>query len=149
MRIDFVKGDGGRTYALVVRDRRKGPDLRHPPMAVDSAIPHDLVHAAVEAALSIEHGFWGAVDAGATFEGFVPRSGAKVLRRRGDDVLAAELAVNWAYRAWTGRSLDAAGGVSGPRPLDDARLATALAALDGARDRWAALADGDALPWTW
>ena len=149
MRIEFVKYGGGASYGMLVAGRRKGPDLRHPPMPVGSAIPHDLVHAAVEAALGITDGFWSAIDAGATFEGFEPRSGSKVRRRQGDGVLAAEVPVNWAYRVWTGRSVDPADGVSGTRPLDDEQLAKALHALDDARRRWQATPEGGALSWTW
>ena len=148
MDIDFVRLPDGQ-HEIVVRNRRKGPDVRHPPAPVGSRIPHDLVHAAVESALGITDGFWGAIDAGATFGGFEPRSGSKVLRRRGDDVLAAEVPVNWAYRVWTGRSVSADDGVSGARPLDDAQLATALAALDDAEHRWQATAEGEALSWPW
>jgi hypothetical protein len=146
--IDFVRLAGGR-HEIVVRGRRKVPDVRHPPAPVGSRIPHDLVHAAVESALGVSDGFWGAIDAGATFGGFEPRAGAKVLRRRGDDVLAAERPVNWAYRVWTGRSIESADGVSGGRPLDDAQLAKALAALDDAERRWGATAEGTALSWRW
>jgi hypothetical protein len=148
MDIDFVRLAGGR-HEIAVRNRRKGPDVRHPPAPVGSRIPHDLVHAAVESALGIRDGFWGAIDAGATFGGFEPRSGAKVLRRKGPDVLAAELPVNWAYRVWTGRSVEAADGVSGRRPLADAQLGVALAALDDAARRWDATPEGSALSWRW
>ena len=148
MQIDFVRRADGR-HEVLVRDRRKGPDLRFGPAPVGSVIPHDLVHAAVESALGITDGFWAAIDAGATFDGFEPRSGSKVLRRKGDAVLAAEVPVNWAYRVWTGRSVAAADGVSGPRPIDDDQLAAALRALDDARRRWDATPEGGALSWSW
>ena len=143
-----MKLPGGQ-HEIAVRHRRKGPDLRHPPMPVGSRIPHDLVHAAVESALGIADGFWGVVDRGAVFEGFTPRGGAKVLRRHGDDVLAAEVPVNWAYRVWTGRSVDPADGVSGRPPLDEAQLRRALAALDDAEQRWLATPEGASLSWRW
>lgn len=43
--------------------------------ATGPSMPHDLVHAAVESALVITDGFWGAMARGATFDGFekVPR----------------------------------------------------------------------------
>ena len=148
MQIDFVRLPEGR-HEIVVRDRRKGPDLRFGPAPVGSVVPHDLVHAAVESALGITDGFWAAIDAGATFDGFEPRSGSKVLRRRGDAVLAAEVTVNWAYRVWTGRSVDPAHGVSGQRPIDDRQLAVALRALDDARHRWDATPEGGRLDWIW
>ena len=148
MEIDFLRLPEGQ-HEIVVRGRRKGPDLRHAAVPVGSRIPHDLVHAAVESALGITDGFWGVVDRGAVFEGFTPRGGSKVMRRHGADVLAAEVPVNWAYRVWTGRSVDPAVGVSGAPPLDADQLRRALDALDDAERRWSATPDGATLTWTW
>ncbi|MYV66009.1 hypothetical protein GT043_08705, partial [Streptomyces sp. SID2131] len=109
-------------HEILVR-ARKGPDVGLPAQPVGPAMPHDLVHAVVETALGIEDGFWGATARGATFQGFEPvtpgrhrRCGLKVLRRDGDAVMAAELSVNWAYRAWRGLPTDGRG--VGPAPLD-------------------------------
>ena len=126
-----------------------------PPAAHGPHPPHDLVHAAVEQALGIADGFWGAMAQGGTFKGFDPvepsrhrRSGLKVLRRRGDAVMAAELKVGWAYRVWSGQPLE--GRAVGPhRPLDEAELARAVPAIDAAAQRWRALPEGGELVWAW
>ncbi|WP_405803968.1 hypothetical protein OG729_02440 [Streptomyces sp. NBC_00210] len=140
-------------HEILVRDRR-GPDVRLHAQPTGPTVPHDLVHAAVEQALGLTDGFWGAVAQGATFQGFElvspgrhRRSGLKVLRRKGDAVMAAELAVNWAYRVWSG--LPAEGRGIGRGPLDDADLARTGAALDAAAARWAAVEEGGCLTWHW
>ncbi|MGW9071560.1 hypothetical protein ACWGQT_19230 [Streptomyces yangpuensis] len=152
MEIIFRKLPDNR-HDLEVRDRR-GPDVRLMSQATGPTMPHDLVHAAVESALSITDGFWGAKARGATFEGFemaAPtrhrRSGMKILRRGGDAVLRAELSVNWAYRVWSGLSTDGRG--VGRSPLDDRQVALARAALDRAAERWAGVAEGGTLTWRW
>ncbi|MEU9304085.1 hypothetical protein [Streptomyces sp. NPDC048269] len=133
---------------------RKGPDVRLLAHPDGPLIPHDLAHAAVEEALGIHDGFWGAVADGATFQGMEPteptrhrRSGLKVLRRKGGAVLAAELSVNWAYRVWSGRSVTGRG--VGRSPLDEAALHRATTALEAAADRWAAVPEGGSLVWHW
>ncbi|MEU6902399.1 hypothetical protein [Streptomyces virginiae] len=152
MEIIFRKLPHNR-HDLEVRDRR-GPDVRLPGQATGPSMPHDLVHAAVESALSITDGFWGAMARGATFEGFEPvvptrhrRSGMKVLRRGGDAVMRAELCVNWAYRVWSGLSTEGRG--VGRSPLDDRQVALACAALDRAAGRWSEVAEGGSLTWRW
>lgn len=148
----FTKLAGGR-FDLVVRDR-KGPDVALRAHASGPALPHDLVHAAVERALQMRGGFCAALAAGDTFEGFEPleksrhrRSGLKVLKRRGDDVLAAELVVGWAYRVWAGLPLTGRG-VTGAA-LQEPNLSVAVAAIDEMAGRWAALAEGDTLVVDW
>ncbi|MFG2755311.1 hypothetical protein [Streptomyces wuyuanensis] len=140
-------------HDILVRDRR-GPDVRLPAQPTGPTMPHDLVHAAVEGALGITDGFWGAMAEGATFQGFEPltpgrhrRSGLKVLRRKGDRVMAAELAVNWAYRVWTGLPTEGRG--IGRAPLDADALARTGPALDEASARWTAVAEGDGLVRHW
>lgn len=140
-------------HDIEVRGRR-GPDIRLPARPTGPTMPHDLVHAAVEHALSIGDGFWGATAQGATFEGFEPvgatrhrRSGLKVLRRKGDAVMRAELSVNWAYRVWSGQCTEGRG--LGTSPLDDRQIALASAALDAAAARWSQVAEGDSFTWTW
>ncbi|WP_418960481.1 hypothetical protein [Streptomyces tritici] len=140
-------------HEIIVR-ARKGPDVRLPAQPVGPTMPHDLVHAVVETALGIDDGFWGAMARGATFEGFelvTPgrhrRSGLKVLRRGGDAVMAAELAVNWAYRVW--RGLPTQGRGVGPAPLDEESLARTGPPLDAAGARWAAVPVGGQLLWRW
>ena len=144
----------GNKHSIVVKDRQRGPDIVLPSRETGPTIPHDLTHAAVEQALGLADGFWGAIDQGATFPGFEPhvpgrhrRSGLKELRRREGATVPAEMAVSWAHRIWsrqrvTGRGL-------GSPPLDAAQIARACAALDAARERWDAVAVGEALTWVW
>ncbi|MFI1284201.1 hypothetical protein ACH4U5_26200 [Streptomyces sp. NPDC020858] len=152
MEMIFRRLPEGR-HDLEVRGRR-GPDVRLTDQSTGPAMPHDLVHAAVESALAIADGFWGATAEGATFEGFEPveptrhrRSGLKVLRRKGDAVMRAELAVNWAYRVWSGQRTEGRG--LGRSPLDDRQIALASAALDRAAERWSLVAEGETLHWHW
>jgi hypothetical protein len=152
MKILFTKAAGNR-HSIVVRER-KGPDIRLPARETGPTIPHDLAHAAVEAALGLTDGFWAAVEKGAMFEGFElvtrgrnRRAGLKELRRHGDAAMPAELMVSWAHRVWSGQRTEGRG--LGPCPLTDAQLTRALAALDAARERWDALAEGETLTWSW
>ncbi|MGX1128018.1 hypothetical protein RKD49_000208 [Streptomyces glaucescens] len=140
-------------HEILVR-ARKGPDVRLPAQPVGPTMPHDLVHAVVETALGIDDGFWGAMARGATFQGFelvTPgrhrRSGMKVLRRGGDAVMAAELSVNWAYRAWRGLPTEGRG--VGSAPLDSDALARTVPRLNAAAARWAAVPQGGELVWRW
>lgn len=140
-------------HEILVR-ARKGPDVRLPARPVGPTMPHDLVHAVVETALGIDDGFWGAMARGATFQGFefvTPRrhrrSGMKVLRRGGDAVMAAELRVNWAYRAWRGLPTEGRG--VGRAPIDADALARTGPRLDAAAARWAAVPVGGELLWRW
>ncbi|MFE7774889.1 hypothetical protein ACFU5O_13465 [Streptomyces sp. NPDC057445] len=152
MEINFRKLADNR-HEILVRDRR-GPDVRLAAQPTGPTMPHDLVHASVEEALGMTDGFWGAVAQGATFQGFEPiasgrhrRSGLKVLRRKGEAVMAAELAVNWAYRVWCGLPTEGRG--IGRAPLDGAALARTGPALDAAAARWAAVDEGGCLIWDW
>lgn len=152
MRILFTKLPGNR-HEIVVRDRR-GPDVKLPSRETGPSIPHDLAHAAVEKALGLDDGFWGAIEKGATFEGFElvegsrhKRSGLKELRRYGPATERAEMAVSWAHRAWSGQRTSGRG--LGDSPLDDRALSLAFAALDEARRRWDALKEGETLDWSW
>ncbi|MFJ3830063.1 hypothetical protein ACIPWI_19135 [Streptomyces sp. NPDC090046] len=54
---------------------RRGPDVRLAAQPTGPSMPHDLVHAAVESALGITDGFWGATAQG-------PRSKASNRSRR-------------------------------------------------------------------
>ncbi|WP_442803351.1 hypothetical protein OG411_16075 [Streptomyces pseudogriseolus] len=152
MEMSFRKLPDNRHEILVRRE--KGPDVRLPARPAGPSMPHDLVHAVVETVLGIDDGFWGAIARGATFQGFelvTPglhrRSGLKVLRRGGDAVMAAELRVNWAYRAWRGLSTEGRG--VGRAPLDAEALARTGPRLDAAARRWAAVPVGGELLWRW
>lgn len=153
MDILFTKLAGNR-HEIVVRGRR-GPDVRLGPRETGPSIPHDLAHAAVEQALGFhDDGFWGAMEKGATFDGFEMvtkgrhrRAGLKPLRRLADAAVPAEMAVSWAHRAWSGQRTSGRG--LGQSPLDERQLAIAFAALDAARARWEALGEGETFTWTW
>ncbi len=150
MRIDFIKLPGDR-HAIEVRER-KGPDLRRPPRETGPTLPHDLAHAAVEQALGLADGFWAAVERGAMFEDFEPlergrhrRAGVKHYQRLAESVLPAELAVSWAHRVWSGQRTEGRG--LGTSPLSERELRLAIAALDDAYKRWAAVPEHEALRW--
>ena len=66
-------------------------------------LPHDLVGLVVERALGVEHGFWWAVDNGATFRsmGKKPtRPGRELIRRHGDEIYAADHLVHQVWEQW-------------------------------------------------
>lgn len=106
-----------------------------PSMAAGGDLPHDLHTFVIEAALGIEHGFWGCVAAGATFRTLGRRrtpQGRAVIARHLGELDAAEARVNEIYGAWrAGR----------PTPVNDQ--------LDAMLERWRALGDGDELTVTW
>lgn len=104
-------------------------------MAAGGDLPHDLHTFVIEAALGIEHGFWGCVAAGATFRTLGRKrtpQGRAVILRHVADLDAAEARVNEVYGAWrAGRPTSVAGD------------------LDAMLQRWRALADGEELTLTW
>jgi len=153
LRIRFIKCGGG-DHEIQVTGRRRGPDLRRPRRETGPTLPHDLVHAVVEEALKLEPGFWDSVDAGATYDGFVPlvpgrhrRSGLAPLARLSERAFPAEVAVSWAHRHWSGQRTRGRG--LGPCPLSSAQLARAAAALDEAQARWSSLEEGESLVVEW
>ena len=104
-------------------------------MAAGGDVPHDLATYVVEAALGIEHGFWGCVADGATFKTLGRKrtpQGRAVIARHAAELDAAEVRVNEAYGAWRrgGRS------AAGPE-------------LDAALVRWSALDEGGSLLVMW
>lgn len=104
-------------------------------MAIGADLPHDLSTFVIEAALGIEHGFWGCVSEGATFKSLGRRrtpQGRAIITSRRAELDAAEVVVNGAYGAWrAGRPTEAA------------------EALDEMLVRWRALGDGDDLVVEW
>jgi hypothetical protein len=104
-------------------------------MAIGADIPHDLSTFVIEAALGIDHGFWGCVADGATFRSLGRRrtpQGRAVITSRRAELDAAEVVVNGAYGAWrAGHPTEAA------------------EALDEMLVRWRALSDGDDLVVEW
>ncbi len=106
-----------------------------PTMAAGGDLPHDLATFVIEEALSLEHGFWGCVAAGATFRSLQRRrtpQGRAVISAHLDELDAAEARVNEVYFAWrAGR----------PTPVDEA--------LDAALEQWRALPDDGQLVRCW
>lgn len=143
-----------RRHELLVTGRRRGPDVHAPAHDDGPRLPHDLVHALVEAELGLVHGFWDAVDHGADFGAFRPveprrhdGGGRRHLRRHGDEVLAAELVVNWVHRRWVGLPTEGRG--MGPAPVATEQADRCIPLLDEARRRWEALAPGEGLTIGW
>src|SRR5690606_41112188 len=64
MRVTFHKRGRGCGWTALRPPRTVVPG---PTMAAGGDLPHDLYTFVIEYALGIEHGFWGAVAAGATF----------------------------------------------------------------------------------
>jgi hypothetical protein len=104
-------------------------------MAAGGDLPHDLHTFVIEAALGLDHGFWGCVADGATFKTLGRKrtpQGRAVISEHRADLEAAEAQVNAIYFAWragTGTELD-----------DD---------LDTMLARWKDLPDGGDLELRW
>lgn len=106
-----------------------------PTMAAGADLPHDLYTFVIEAALGIEHGFWGCVAAGATFKTLGRKrtpQGKAVITRHLDDLKEAEAQVNEVYFAWRAGT---------PTALDEE--------LNVMLERWRALPDGGELALQW
>lgn len=104
-------------------------------MAAGADVPHDLATFVIEQELGIEHGFWGCVAEGATFRTLGRKrtpQGTAVIRAHRDELDEAEARVNEAFFAWR------AGEPTSVGP-----------ALDGMRDRWAALPEEGELVLEW
>ncbi|WP_157963745.1 hypothetical protein [Actinocorallia populi] len=152
MEIRFIRLPGNRCEISV--SGREGPDLRLPAVRVGHILPHDLMHAAVERALGLDDGLWGAIARGAMIDGTtfadVRQNGdtgmKKALSRGGDGIMDAEIKVNTAYRAWRGLPLPAG---RAPAPLDAAELERAGKAIAEAAERWEGTPEGGALVWHW
>ena len=104
-------------------------------MAAGGDLPHDLYTFVIEDALDVEHGFWGCVAAGATFETLRRKrtpQGKAVIARYLHELESAEARVNETYFAWrAGTSTE----------LDDD--------LDSMSARWRAVPDGGELVVEW
>lgn len=154
MEMRFIKLPGNRD-AIEVVERQRGPDIQRAPRETGPTLPHDLAHAAVESALGIVDGFWGAVDEGAVFEDFKPldpnprhrRSGLKRLSAVGEREALAEHKVSWAHRVWSGQRTEGRG--LGASPLTQNELECASSALNVAYEKWKALPVMGRLVWRW
>jgi hypothetical protein len=134
MRVTFRKSDDGRVCSWVAL-RPPRTEVPGPAMAAGADVPHDLATFVIEAALGIEHGFWGCVADGATFRTLgrrrTPR-GRAVIDRHLAALEDAEARVNETFFAWRRGE---------PTPTGDA--------LDEVRDEWCALPGGGALVREW
>ncbi len=134
MAVTFVRR--GRTCGWTAQ-RPPRTIVPGPTMAAGADLPHDLATFVIEAALDIEHGFWGCVADGATFRTLGRRrtpQGRAVIARHATELDAAEALVNACFFDWrAGRSGDAA----------------VAAELDAMLLRWRALADGETLTLHW
>ena len=132
--ITFTKGKGGRTCSWrALRPPRT--TVPGPAMAAGGDVPHDLATYVVEAALGIEHGFWGCVADGATFQSLGRKrtpQGRAVIARHAAALDEAEVRVNDAYFAWRRGE---------PSP--------AAAELDAMLVRWRALDEHESLVVSW
>lgn len=107
-------------------------------MAAGGDVPHDLATFVVEAALGIEHGFWGCLAEGATFRSLRRRRtepGVEVIRRHEATLDDAERRVNDAHFGWRRGE-----------PTESPEVAEAL---DRALAAWRALPEGGELVLDW
>jgi hypothetical protein len=122
-----------------------------------AALPHDLVHAVVEAQLGIPDGIWGCVADGVVWGSMRHVSGrrpphgeeksTRLKRERSAAVQRAEAVADLVGRlARGGEVLPGERAAAGPPP---AQLESAAAALREAGRRWAALAPGETLTVEW
>lgn len=132
MRVTFHKRGRGCGWTALRPPRTVVPG---PTMAAGGDLPHDLYTFVIEDALGIEHGFWGAVAAGATFRSLGRKrtpQGKAVIARHAEELDAAEARVNEVYFAWRAGT---------PTEVDEQ--------LDAMLARWRALPDGGDLTLEW
>jgi hypothetical protein len=104
-------------------------------MAAGGDVPHDLATFVIEAALGVEHGFWGCVAEGATFKSLGRKrteQGRAVIRRHLAELDQAEHRVNEVYFSWRNGL---------PTPADDV--------LDRILDEWRRLPNGGDITLRW
>ncbi|HWL43616.1 MAG TPA: hypothetical protein VNQ73_11780 [Ilumatobacter sp.] len=104
-------------------------------MAAGSDVPHDLATFVIEQELGIEHGFWGCVAEGATFDSMgrrVTAEGRAVIRRYTAELAESEAIVNAYHFGWRAGE---------PTPVD--------AVLDATLAEWRALPEGAELVRRW
>ncbi len=102
MKVTFTKGKYGRTCSWMAL---RPPRTRVPgaTMAAGADVPHDLATFVIEAALGIEHGFWGCVADGATFASLGRKrtpQGRAVIERHLAELDEGERIVNEVFFAW-------------------------------------------------
>jgi hypothetical protein len=167
MRVTFFRiPDHQRGHALVERDDGVVYELDGGP--ITAALPHDLVHFTVEAALGLSDGIWGAIAGGAVLGSMSHKAGrrpphaaersAELLRSHRDRMQRAELLAAIAQRVakLPSASADAISRMlrewfyAMPDPgVDTAAIAGAAEALRRAEQEWRALPVGGALQLDW
>jgi len=140
---------------LVERDDGVVFAMRGPGGGAD--LPHDLVHAVVEAELAIRDGIWGCVADGVVWRSMRHVSGrrpphaaersARLKRERAEAIMRAEGVANQAAHLALGAP--AFPGDTGNGRLQAEWLAAAAQALRAAARRWAQLAPGETLVVDW
>jgi hypothetical protein len=120
------------SWVALCAKRRKVPG---PYMPAGIDVPHDLLQYVVEAAEGTEHGFWGLVDAGATFKSTGrkrTKPGREVIRRHRDELNRAEAPPGLWLAAWRGGERSGVAGL-----------------VDQAYRQWSALGPDQALVFEW
>jgi hypothetical protein len=135
MQVMFSKVDNGRLYAWRAACP-KGKPFQGTTMASGKDLPHDLAQFVVEATLGLQHGFWGLLTNGATFQSVIGRRrtkpGQQLIRAHREALNAAEHVANTHVTAWRTGSPTSVG-----------------PALDTMFARWQALAVGEELLVDW
>jgi len=135
MQVKFYKLDEGRLCAWIAELPKRKP-FQGTTMASGRDLPHDLAQFVVEAALGLEHGFWGLLANGATFKSVPGRRrtqpGEALIREHREGLNSNEHLVNAHVTAWR---------MGAPTP--------AGRALDVMYARWQALPPGGLLSVNW
>lgn len=155
MRIAFKKKTGGRFDLICVRDDGSVSRGKSVPGMGEAAIPHDLVHYAVETVLGLRRGFYGLVAEGWGIDELLTPDGKKEYAGNNDAQLA-ELLVSMFqsemgyqpenkakfHEILAGRCAEA--GLIMPI-ITDARLAQVRESLVSFEARWRAMKTDDVL----
>ena len=167
LEITFTR-TGSRSYATIVRRDRATFGLHG--FDRPAELPHDLAHYEVERTLGLRHGFWGCIDAGATFKSMTLVQGRRrpasaersreVVQRHRAELTEAEALVGLMLeifhhgigtdeeairRRLAGRWTPPHGGA----PIGPPDVRRACQALAEARASWRALPTGGTLAVTW
>jgi hypothetical protein len=169
MNVTFTR-NGERSYATIVV-RNDSVVVRVPAYDRPTALPHDVAHLLTERGLSLRHGFWGSVAAGAMFPGMShvsgrPRPRAEehsrlVIKRAGDRLTEAEVLVGVMLQIanrgmendWPRVSKLFASGWQPRRPsrgpIGHDEVKAVCVALREAEGRWRALPFGAEMAFEW
>src|SRR5438105_266747 len=104
MMVTFRKAAGGQCAWEALRGQRtRVPETAMGGHVGDNDLPHDLAQFVAEVALGLRYGFWGLVDAGATFKTTGrkrTKPGRRIIAEHRADLAAAEHRVNMEIDAW-------------------------------------------------